>query len=329
MNRRTRLEQTRETLHQPLTWSEAEIIALPEKHLKMPKVLVQRRVPDVSGPRGELLMYLPGQPCISLFTGAGGMDLGLEAAGMTTLCQVEWDESPCATLIVNRPRAFRYSALIQGDIREISTSMILREAGLRTGEAFVVCGGPPCQGFSTANSHASKGTYDTRNDLVFEFLRVVNEAKPAYFIMENVPGFLHFTGKVEGLEYAEMFCRRAYDCYYELVYGIINAVEYGVPQTRNRFICMGSRRDLVEIDGKLAHLPKPQNFNQSDLDLLAGTMFPEEHLITQAPGIRYFPDRPFLKPPAPTHANGRTETFLRFYGDLLREEPDRIVTVAA
>lgn len=308
-------------------WTHSVLVQRPlkQKDLKAPTVLVRRLMPDIAGPRNEQLLFLPGRPAISLFTGAGGMDIGTEQAGFCTLLQHEWSEAACETLIINRPRWFRHAALIQGDIVKTPTSMILEEAGLRVGEADLVTGGPPCQGFSTANTKACKGNYDTRNDLVFEYLRVVREAQPRFFVFENVPGFMGFNKGA----YFEAFLKRAYEGYYELVYGLLDACEYGVPQRRCRFICMGTRRDLAECDGIIAALPRPQNFEKEDLKLIRAAektpLLPDYDRLTRAPGIRYFPDRPVLRPPAPVREGGRTKTFFEFYDRLEREEPDRIV----
>jgi DNA (cytosine-5)-methyltransferase 1 len=310
------------------TWAEAEIIDHPIKDRKEPVVLVRRKTSDLIGTRGEQLVYLPGEPVISLFTGAGGMDIGIERAGFCTLLQHEHWNIACETLIANRPEYFRWAALIQGDIYETPTSMMLIEAGLRVGEAALVCGGPPCQGFSTANSKATRGESDTRNDLVFEFLRVVNEAKPKHFLMENVPGFLTFPGKKDGKSYPELFLKAAYECYYELVYGIIDAVNFGVPQHRPRFLCMGTRRDIVDADNIIAGLPAPHTFGDEDLRIIrAGQDEEEIKILTMAPGVRYFPDRPVLLPPAPNYGQKCSETYKQFYRKLKEKEPDRIITV--
>lgn len=289
-------------------WDEAEVIGEPVKAPRdgafLPRVLVKRRLADLHGPRGEFIQCVHGAgTAISLFTGAGGFDLGLEQAGFVSVVQHEWDVACCETLIVNRPHAFRHAALIQGDICYTPTSMILGEAGLRVGEADIVCGGPPCQGFSTANSNRPRAERegDHRNDLVFQFLRVVGEARPKFFIFENVPGFLSFNKGA----YFQTFLRAAFDRYYELVYGLINAVEYGVPQNRCRFICMGTRRDLFEIEGTLGGLPAPQTLSKRDLKRIEiwtpSPLFKSEslELLLHPPGIRYFPDRPVLVPPRP------------------------------
>lgn len=309
-------------------WPNSYLVQEPVKprQLKEPMVLVKRDMPEILGPREEELIYLPGNPYISLFTGAGGMDIGVEQAGFCTLVQHEWEEYACQTLIGNRPGYFPYAALIQGDIRETPTSMILGEAGLRVGETHLITGGPPCQGFSTSNTNAARGKYDERNDLVFEYLRVVREAQPKFFVFENVPGFVSFNKH----EYIKGFLVAAYDCYYELVYGLINCVEYGVPQNRTRFICMGTRRDLTEIEGVLGSLPEPENFAEKDLEVIKTIerkplFLGEYERLTRPPGIRYFPDRPILIPPQPSNGGRRSKKFMDFYDRLEREEPDRLV----
>lgn len=317
-------------------WVEGEVVELPVrgKDLIEPRVLVRRREsPLVSPYADEDLVICEGYPSISLFTGAGGMDIGLERAGFMTRVQHEWGQAACQTLIGNRPIYFRHSALIQGDIRQTPTSMLLREANLRVGETYLLSGGPPCQGFSTANSKAGRGECDLRNDLVFEYLRVVREAQPKFFIFENVANFQSFKGKnpATGERYHEQFLRMAHESYYELVYGLIDCVEYGVPQYRVRWICAGTRRDMFEVDGMLSSLPKPTNFGKDDLPTiltLDGGLFQSDvHRLTRQPGIRYFPDRPVLVTPCPTSrvGNGRSKTFHEFYDRIEREEPDRLV----
>lgn len=318
-------------------WTHSELIQrpLPAKQLHAPTVLVKRLLPEIDGPRHEQLFYLPGNPAISLFTGAGGMDIGLEQAGWTSVLQHEWDENACATLIGNRPHYFRHAALIQGDIRQTTTAMLLREAGLRVGEAHIITGGPPCQGFSTGNTKAMRHEDDQRNDLVLEYVRVVREAQPHFFLFENVPGILRF----QDGRYFRWFLEHAHSAFYELVYGLVDCVEYGVPQHRVRFICMGTRRDLVECDGLLAGLPAPECFSESDLRTIresSESLFGDgaARRLRRAPGIRYFPDRPVLIPPRPTCSQGRSsdgfgrsEEFMDFYDRLERDEPDRLVTV--
>ncbi len=324
-------EKPKDYVNDHEVWPECRIIANPVKTAAEPITLVRRRNTGLVGANGEEVCYFTGQPMISLFTGIGGFDLGTEEAGFECTVQHEWEYSACQTLLENRPRYFRNAALIQGDIRLTPTSMILGEAGLLVGETTLIIGGPPCQGFSTSGERAK---YDARNDLVFQFLRVINEARPKYFCMENVPGLLSYN---KG-EYFRAYLQQAYNCYYELVYGLLNASEYGVPQSRTRFFCMGTRRDLAEIEGRVATLPAPEFFSKQDLKLIesyeGSPLFHQSDLdlLRHAPGIRYFPDREVLVPPWPIHASGdrdgtmpgRSRKFIEFYHNLQRTEPDRI-----
>src|SRR5258708_1301496 len=121
---------------------------------------------------------------ISLFSGAMGLDLGLEKSGLDVrLCQ-DIDPMSCATIKLNRPNL----VVLKGDLREISTEEILIASGLKRGKAFLVVGGPPCQSFSTAGRRESIA--DPRGSLFREFLRVVEEVRPRFFLMENVKGLM-------------------------------------------------------------------------------------------------------------------------------------------
>lgn len=136
------------------------------------------------------LMPFHHNKVISLFSGAGGMDIGLEAAGFETAVCVELDKDCRATLAYNRPEwklALGPNPETPGDIRSLSGRDILAVAGLRKGEAALVVGGPPCQPFS--NIGKKQGADDPVNgDLYSEFVRVVGECLPQGFIFENVEG---------------------------------------------------------------------------------------------------------------------------------------------
>jgi DNA (cytosine-5)-methyltransferase 1 len=174
-----------------------------------------------------------GPPVISLFTGGGGLDLGLEAAGFSTRVCVELAPAACETLRRNRPDW----PLLQGDLREISTSEILRAAGLEAGEAALVIGGPPCQGFSSAGK---RDPNDPRNRLFWEFVRVVEEAQPWGFLMENVRGLLTMKTDDGGSVLAVILAAfRAIG--YSVEVKLIDAASYGVPQRRLRAFFVGLR----------------------------------------------------------------------------------------
>jgi DNA (cytosine-5)-methyltransferase 1 len=124
---------------------------------------------------------------ISLFSGAGGMDIGFHKAGFKTAVAVEQDPSCCDTLRLNMPN----TPILEGDIRSMTTSTILSAAKAKPLEIDLVIGGPPCQSFSLAGKRM--GMDDPRGLLVLEFLRVVREALPKCFVMENVKGMIHWS----------------------------------------------------------------------------------------------------------------------------------------
>ncbi|WP_043765206.1 DNA cytosine methyltransferase [Algiphilus aromaticivorans] len=183
---------------------------------------------------------------ISLYTGAGGLDLGFEAAGFDTRVAVEMD-SPCVETL----RANREWPVIDRSIHAVSSDELLRTAGLEVGEADVLIGGPPCQPFSKAGYWASgdaRRLDDPRADTVAAFLRVVRDTQPRAFLMENVAG-LAYRGKDEGfrliqstLESINQACGTNYKA--DLL--VLNAADYGVPQIRERALLIASR-DGVSI----------------------------------------------------------------------------------
>jgi DNA (cytosine-5)-methyltransferase 1 len=188
---------------------------------------------------------------ISLFTGAGGLDLGLEAAGFELAVGVEFDPEAVATL-----RANRNWPIIDRDIHEVPTKELLEVAGLREGEADLLAGGPPCQPFSKSGYWASGDAgrlEDPRATTLEAFLRVLRDTKPKVFLLENVSG-LAYRNKNEGLELLRTTIdeiNEAAGTAYSFQSSVINTVEYGVPQERERFLVIGHR------DGACFEFPKP------------------------------------------------------------------------
>ena len=133
--------------------------------------------------------------------------------------------------------------IIQKDIRETTTEEILKAGKLEIGECSIISGGFPCQGFSLAGERVRD---DPRNFLYKEFVRVVNEAKPAIIIGENVPGIVSM-GKGEVIQ---QICEDFANCGYDVTWDILNAADYGVPQHRLRVFLIGKRIDLMRFDGK-------------------------------------------------------------------------------
>jgi DNA (cytosine-5)-methyltransferase 1 len=178
---------------------------------------------------------------LSLYTGAGGLDLGFEAAGFDCRAAVEVDRDCVATL-----RANRTWPVIDRSIHEVSSADLLRTADLEPGEADVLIGGPPCQPFSKAGYWASgdaRRLDDPRADTVAAYLRVLRDTRPRAFLMENVAG-LAFKGKDEGLRLIQSTLEsinRANGTEYRASLFVLNSAEFGVPQARERAFLVGSR----------------------------------------------------------------------------------------
>ncbi|MBQ6472152.1 MAG: DNA cytosine methyltransferase [Victivallales bacterium] len=178
-------------------------------------------------------------PVISLFSGAGGLDIGFEQAGFRTAVMVELDPACCRTLRRNMPNV----PILEGDINQMTTSTILSAAGLEPLEAALVIGGPPCQSFSLAGKRM--GLNDPRGRLVLEFIRIVREALPKAFVMENVKGLTNWEGgkALDAIlnEAAIPIVYNGTTYSYKVTYHILNAADYGVPQFRERVFIVGNR----------------------------------------------------------------------------------------
>jgi DNA (cytosine-5)-methyltransferase 1 len=185
---------------------------------------------------------------VSLFSGAMGLDIGIEKSGIQTRICVECDPVCVKTIKINRPNM----PVLDRSIEDVSGAQILKEAGLRKGQVFVVYGGPPCQAFSTAGSR--KSIHDSRGNLILEFLRIVDEIRPKYFVMENVRGLLSasiYKADHNGSDIPAKYLKKGgvviylYDLFKELGYtvsfALFDSANYGVPQKRERVIFFGNR----------------------------------------------------------------------------------------
>ncbi|MFT3972173.1 MAG: DNA cytosine methyltransferase [Amaricoccus sp.] len=198
---------------------------------------------------------------ISLFTGVGGLDLGFEAAGFRTAAAVEMDPAACRALRAARPEW----PVLEGDIHRTPTDAILAAAGLAPGEADILIGGPPCQPFSKSGYWARGDALrldDPRAGTLGEYLRVLREARPRAFLLENVPG-LGFRGKDEGLRLILDGIRQlneAAGTNYRVAWRKLNAVDYGVPQMRERLILIAAR------DGREFRFPEPTHADPAAME---------------------------------------------------------------
>jgi DNA (cytosine-5)-methyltransferase 1 len=199
---------------------------------------------------------------ISLFSGAGGLDLGIEAAGFSTVAAVEWDEDASDTMEKNAPAFFpELREVLRADLyplaagagQGVTTRDILRAAGLRGRERpDLLVGGPPCVAFSKSGFWLDwkRDGVDPAASLLQAYTRVLAEARPRYFILENVyaltfanrasrPAFTRLLAEIEAAGYAYRW-------------HVLNAADHGVPQARPRLFIVGHRKRE-----KPADLPEP------------------------------------------------------------------------
>jgi DNA (cytosine-5)-methyltransferase 1 len=195
-------------------------------------------------------------PVISLFSGAMGLDLGLNLAGLRVAVSQDFDRWCVETMRRNGHNA------LEGDIRDLvaadpSCKFLLHAAGVKKKDVFAVVGGPPCQSFSTAGKRL--GVEDERGQLYEEFIKVVAALRPRFFIFENVKGLasmptnpLDKDSKPVLQEILDSFAASGYTT----VHGVLDAVHYGTPQFRERLVIVGSR------DGEDVFLPAPTHFHK-------------------------------------------------------------------
>lgn len=171
---------------------------------------------------------------LDLFCGAGGLSCGLEMAGLNCLLGIDHVETAIETFRKNH----EHSEAIVGDIRQIRTEQV--KEIICNKKVDLICGGPPCQGFSTVGTNNSK---DSRNSLFLEFVRMVRDFEPEYIIMENVTGLLSRRNQDTLVSIIK--------CFNELGYAIdvrvLSAHNYGVPEKRRRTIFLGNKHGIENI----------------------------------------------------------------------------------
>lgn len=179
---------------------------------------------------------------VSLFSGAGGLDLGFEKAGFKTIYANEYDKSIWDTFEYN----FKNTKLDKRDIRKINSNEIPDCIG--------VIGGPPCQSWSEAGS--LRGINDSRGKLFFDYIRIIKDKKPLFFVAENVSGILHsrnaeaFNNIIQGFK----------EIGYNVKYQLLNAKDYNVPQDRQRVFIIG----LLNKDNFEFPKPKEEKITLND-----------------------------------------------------------------
>jgi DNA (cytosine-5)-methyltransferase 1 len=168
---------------------------------------------------------------VDLFSGCGGLSLGLKRGGFQVVAAVEVEPKAQATYKLNHPKVRLYGS----DIRRLDPADVLREVGLAPGDLDLLAGCPPCQGFSRLRTKNQKTSVsDCRNGLIRDFLRFVQVMNPKTVMLENVPALAkdgRFARMRSDLE----------DLGFEVIVQVLDAADYGVPQRRKRLIMLASR----------------------------------------------------------------------------------------
>ena len=201
---------------------------------------------------------------IDLFAGAGGMSLGAEMAGVVTKVAVEMHHAAFDTYRQNHPDCFVLQMGVE-HLENLSTPF--------ASENLIVFGGPPCQGFSTSNQRTR--SVDNKKNWMFKaFIAFVKRTKPAWVIFENVRGILETEGGLFAKEIRKDLERLGYRC----EEGLLNAADFGVPQSRSRFFIVGRLDAAPPVLPSIGNVPKvsvedalhdlPSLTNGADIDVL-------------------------------------------------------------
>lgn len=168
---------------------------------------------------------------ISLFSGCGGLDLGFEKAGFEIPVANEFDPTIFETFKANHPNTH----LIEGDVRQLTKKDVLQFVD---GDVDGIIGGPPCQSWSEAGT--LRGIEDARGQLFYDYIRILKELKPKFFLAENVSGMLANRHSKAVRNIIRLFEESGYD----VTLTLVNAKNYGVAEERKRVFYIGFRKDL-------------------------------------------------------------------------------------
>lgn len=194
----------------------------------------------------------------SLFTGAGGFDLGVGQAGFSTVYAVEYDGTAVATLNRNRERFFPELPETRPiDITQVNPFDLMDEARVEPEQVDLLFGGPPCVAFSKSGFHLEykREGRDPKANLLTDYLRFLDAIRPATFMLENVFGLAY---RNKNASFFEALLTGIRGLGYSVTYGVLNAADHGVPQNRQRLFVIGAR------DGQELQLPAPTHWGQHE-----------------------------------------------------------------
>ena len=200
---------------------------------------------------------------ISLFSGAGGLDVASFMAGVPVVLSTDFDSDCIETLRLNPE--YKDTQILHGDLHEIESEVFTQRLGEVDYGKFIVIGGAPCQPFSKAGywvtNKKRRGINDPRASLIDEYLRVVTDIKPDGFVFENVESLLHPTNKV----IVDQFLDIAYENGYACKVVRANALDYGVPQKRKRIFILGTQGEFKADEPKKTHC-SPEKCDETGLE---------------------------------------------------------------
>lgn len=192
---------------------------------------------------------------VSLFSGAGGLDIASVMAGVPVISSTDIDDDCIETLKLNDDY-FGDTEIIKGDLHQIKSGVFKDIINNKKPDKVIVIGGAPCQPFSKAGywvtNENRKGINDPRATLVNEYLRVVVDLQPEGFVFENVESLLHPTNKIIVDKFIEIIEQNGYK--YKIIKA--NALEYGVPQKRKRLFILGTKGNFKSEEPKKTHAPQ-------------------------------------------------------------------------
>jgi len=278
---------------------------------------------------------MPSPRAIDLFSGAGGLSLGLRNAGFDVCAAVESDPWAARTYRQNLG-----AHVMEGSINGLSVEELLGGAGLAPGECELLAGGPPCQGFSVQRRGPDD---DPRNELVLEFLRFVEGVRPRFFLLENVSGLMSKRGK----SVLARLVRHVQSLDYQVHIQKLDAVDFGVPQVRVRAILVGERISDAPsrfrfpdpllpashrrtVRQAIGDLPSPPMDGRSHADVpnhareakLSATNLERLRHIPPGGGRTDLPEHLQL----PCHVNNPRHRHLDVYGRLAWDQPSVTIT---
>lgn len=193
---------------------------------------------------------------VSVYSGGGGIDLGFEKAGYDIIFATDFWEPACRTLELNTSKGlYKFNKIVEcNDVRKVDFKSISERTGVKEIDCLV--GGPPCPAYSKSRFYLKdkkRALEDENSFTLYNYFRALEELNPKVFFFENVHGFVFKPHQAA----FELLKEQSEELGYDISYRVINTADYGVPQTRERFICVGVKKGF----GEPFVFPEPTHYN--------------------------------------------------------------------